>query len=91
MSSPRVVSVIIMGVKVVIVVVVDDIGDGDERSCHHSFETMLGMGVVIIIVIGPRWMGVMVVSCCPLEMACGWALLSSLDDTGMGWSSTIVR
>jgi len=38
----------------VIVVVVDDIGDGDERSCHHSFETMLGMGVVIIIVIGQR-------------------------------------
>jgi len=49
------------------------------------------MGVVIIIVVGRRWMGVMVVSCRLLEMACGWASSSSLDDAGMGGLSSVVH
>jgi len=60
-----------MGMEGVVVIVVDNIGDGDGRGCRHPFETTLGMGVVIIIVVGRRWMGVMVVSCCLLEMVWG--------------------
>ena len=41
-----------LGVRAVVVIVMDNIGDGDGRGCHCPFKTVLEMGVVIITVIG---------------------------------------